>query len=161
MISGKLRLSRLFVVIVLLILGVTLFLYKDLAKNAARSVLESNWPTVVIWLLAAIGVVAGRFFSEEPKNQSGTFILDSFGNYADAVFTVATYGFAGSTSLALLKGLCLQLLFDKIYFSGFGGFDLASIVVVSSFLLYYAVIGTAKQIIEVVFQVEAAAVTKV
>lgn len=156
---GKFNLSRLAVIIALLVLGVALVYSKDEAKAIVRLFLESSWPTVVIWLLAIVGVGAGRFFCEHDDNGVEGFIYQSFGGYADAVFTIATYGFSGSTSLALLKGLYLQLFFGGSFFTGFGDFDLASIFVISSFLLFYAIVGTTRQIINVVFQAEATAVT--
>lgn len=156
---GKFILSRLLVIVALLFLGFALVYSKDEAKNIVRIFLESNWPAVVIWLLAIVGVGAGRFFCESGKNGADGFIYQSFGGYADAVFTVATYGFSGSTSLALLKGLYLQLFFGGAFFSGFGAFDLASIFVISSFLLFYSVVSTTRQIINVVFQAEATEVT--
>lgn len=156
---GKFSLSRLLVIIALLILGLALVYSKDEAKNIVRIFLESYWPAVIIWLLAIVGVSVGKFFCEPDENGAESFIYRSFGGYADAVFTIATYGFSGSTSLALLKGLYLQLFFDGAFFTGFGEFDLASIFVISSFLLFYSVVNTARQIINVVFQAEATAVT--
>lgn len=156
---GKLSFSRLFVIILLFILGCALAISQDEAKNIVRSFLESNWPAVVIWLMAIIGAGAEKFFCGSTRNESAGFIYQSFASYADVVFMAATYGFSGSTSLALLKGLYLQLFFGGSFFSGFGGFDLASIFLISSFLLFYSVVGTAKQIINVVFQAEATEVT--
>jgi len=159
MTRGKFSLSRLVVILVLLFLGLALVYSKDEAKNIVRIFLESNWPTVVIWLLSIVGVSAGKFFCDAEKNETDGFIYQSFGGYADSVFTIATYGLSGSTSLALLKGLYLQLFFDGAFFTGFGDFDLASIFVISSFLLFYSVVSTTRQIINVVFQVEATEVT--
>ncbi len=156
---GKFSLSRLSVIIVLIILGLALVYSKDDAKNIVRVFLESNWPTVVVWLLAIVGVGAGKYFCEPEENGDEGFIYQSFGGYADAVFTIATYGFSGSTSLALLKGLYLQLFFGGAFFTGFGDFDIASIFVISSFLLFYSVVGTTRQIINVVFQAEATKMT--
>lgn len=156
---GKFSLSRLLVITVLIILGLALVHNKDEAKNIVRIFLESNWPTVVIWLFSIVSVSAGKFFCEPDKNEEDSFIYHSFGGYADSVFTIATYGFSGSTSLALLKGLYLQLFFDGSFFTGFGEFDLASIFIISSFLLFYSVVGTTRQIINVVFQAEATTVT--
>ncbi|WP_439672895.1 hypothetical protein [Cupriavidus necator] len=140
----------------LFLLGCFLFISKNEAKNHIRAFLESDWPSVVIWLLATIGVGANTFLGKSSKADRPGFIYQSFGEYADAVFAVATFGFAGSTSLALLKGLYLQIFFNGSFFNGFGNFDLASMFVVSSFMLFYSVNGTLRQIIEVVFQAEAA-----
>lgn len=156
---GKFSPLRGAVIVILLSLGFALAYSKDEAKDIVRLILESNWPTVVIWLLAITGVVTNKFFCEPDRNGAEGYIYQSFGGYADAVFTIATYGFSGSTSIALLKGLYLQLLFGGSFFIGFGNFDLASIFIISSFLLFYSVIGIMRQIINVVFQTEAAEVT--
>lgn len=156
---GKFSLSRLGVIAALIIFGIALVYSKDEAKNIIRVFLESNWPTVFVWLLAIVGVGAGKYFCGTEGNGAEGLIYQSFGGYADAVFTIATYGVSGSTSLALLKGLYLQLFFGGAFFTGFGEFDLASIFVISSFLLFYSVVGTTRQIINVVFQAEATTVT--
>jgi len=158
---GKFSLSRLGIIIVLITLGLVLVSNKDEAKHFVRVFLESTWPTVIIWLFAIVGVGAGKFFSEPSDNGAKGFIYKSFGGYADTVFTIATYGFSGSTSLALLKGLYLQLFFNGSFFTGFDNFDLASIFVISSFLLFYSVVSTTRQIKNVVYQAEAAMVTPV
>ncbi len=156
---GKLNYLRLVVVVLLFILGCALAMSKDDAKSIVRAVLESNWPTVGIWLLAIIGAGAEKFFCDTTRNGMGGVVYQSFGSYADVVFMAATNGFSGSTSIALLKGLYLQMFFGGTFFSGFGDFDLASIFLISSFLLYYSVVCTARQIINVVFQAEATEVT--
>lgn len=152
---GKLNYFRLSVVVLLFVLGFVLAVSKDDAKGIVRLILESSWPTIGIWLLAIIGTGAEKFFCAPNRNETGGVIYRSFGGYADAVFMVATNGFSGSTSLALLKGLYLQVLFGGEFFSGFGDFDLASIFLISSFLLYYSIVCTVRQIITVVFQAEA------
>lgn len=156
---GKPNYWRLLVVALLFALGFALALSKDDAKGLVRTVLESNWPTIGVWLLAIIGAGAEKFYCGAKRNETGGVIYQSFGGYADTVFMAATNGFSGSTSLALLKGLYLQVFFGGAFFSGFGDFDLASIFLISSFLLYYSVVSTVKQIINVVFQAEATMVT--
>lgn len=157
--KGKFRLYRLIVIVLLFALGIALVLSKEEAKTIVKSILESNWPAVAVWLLAIIGVGADKLFSGSSIQTEHSFIYQAFGRYADAVFAAATYGIAGGTSLALLKGLYLQSLFDGTYFSGFGDFDLASIFVVASFLLFYSVVGTTRHIINAIFQAEATEVT--
>lgn len=152
----KINWSRAAVIISLFLLGCLLFVGKNEAKGYIRAFLQSDWPSVVIWLLALIGVGINTLFRQSPKvDVPGGFIYHSFGRYADAVFAVATLGFSGSTSLALLKGLYFQIFFDDAYFKGFGSFDLSSMFVVSSFMLFYSVSGTLRQIIQVVYQAEA------
>lgn len=155
----KVSISRLLVIIILIIFCITLVNSKDETKGVARIILESSWPTVIIWILAIISVSAGKFYGQPNMNNPTGLIYQSFGGYADSVFTIATYGLSGSTSLALLKGLHLQLFFGGAFFIGFGDFDLASIFIISSFLLFYSVVSTMRQIIKVVLHAEATEVT--
>lgn len=98
---GNFNFSRLIVILLLFVLGLVLFFNKDEAKNVVRIFLESSWPSVVIWLLAIIAVGANKFFAKSVETNSNGFIYQSFGSYAEVIFTIATYGFSGSTSLAL------------------------------------------------------------
>ncbi|WP_348692738.1 hypothetical protein [Duganella fentianensis] len=150
---------RFFVVVFLLVLGLVIFSNKEEAKRVVKIILESNWPTVLLWLFSIVGVVSERFFSTLNVNNESGVIYQSFGKYADAIFSIATFGFAGSTSLALLKGLYLQLFFDGTYFTGFADFDLASIFLISSFLLFHSANGALRLIINAVFQAEAKDIT--
>ena len=143
------------VIIFLFILGITIFSNKEDAKKIVKIFLESSWPAVTIWLLAIVGVFAERFFARAGMDNRSGVMYQSFGKYADSIFTVATFGLAGSTSLALLKGLYLQLFFGGTFFSGFGDFDLSSIFLISSFLLFHSVSGTTRLILNAVFQAEA------
>ena len=148
---------RLFVIVFLFVFGIFILSNKESAKEIVKIILESNWPVASIWLLAIVGVGADRFFSSANES-SGGVIYNSFGKYADATFSIATFGFAGSTSLALLKGLYLQSFFNGSYFTGFADFDLASIFLISSFLLFHSTNGTIRLIINAIFQAEASIV---
>jgi hypothetical protein len=150
---------RFFVIVFLLVLGVVIFSNKEDAKGVVKITLESSWPAVLIWLLAIVGVVAERVFTTANSDKQSGVVYQSFGKYADAIFSIATFGFAGSTSLALLKGLYLQLFFQGTYFTGFADFDLASIFLISSFLLFHSTNGTLRLIINAVFQAEANDIT--
>lgn len=152
---------RFFVIIFLLIFGMLIFSNKEDAKGLVKISLESNWPTAAIWLLAIVGVIAEKVFAAAGGGGRTGLMYQSFGQYADAIFTVATFGLAGSTSLALLKGLYLQLFFKGTYFTGFADFDLASIFLISSFLLFHSINGTLRLIISAVFQAEATDVAPV
>lgn len=151
--------GRLSAIALLFVLGVIIAAHKDPAKSLIKNVLESNWPTVTLWIIVLIGVVV-RLFTENPEQPLKTgLIYESFGKYADAIFTATTYGVSGSTSLALLKGLYLQAFFGGEFFSGFGNFDLVSICVISSFLLFYSIVETSKLILSAIYQVDAVEVS--
>lgn len=152
------RLGRLLTIVILFLALCFLFTFKDSARNSIKVVLESNWTPAIIWILALTGVVADKLFAETNDNASGS-MYSNFGKYADSIFSIATFGFAGSTSIALLKGLYLQAVFDVTNFIGFGNFDLASIFVISSFLLFYSVNSTLRLLRNVLFQAEAEQVT--
>jgi len=155
---GKLSLTRLVVLILLSLLGLSLLIYKEQAENIVRVLLESGWPSALIWVFATASAIIGIFFDNPVGNNNG-FIYQSFGKYADAIFTIATFGLAGGTSLALLKGLYLQIFFEGMFFSGFGDFDLGSICIISSFLLFYSITGITTQVRNIIFQVDAQDVT--
>lgn len=159
--SKNFNFLRFCVVIFLFIFGMVIFSNKEDAKGVAKTFLESSWPTATIWLLAIVGVIAERSFAAVGDNTRSGVVYQSFGKYADATFAVATFGFAGSTSLALLKGLYLQIFFNGTYFTGFADFDLASIFLISSFLLFHSSNGTIRLIINAVFQAEATDVAPV
>lgn len=106
-------------------------------KEPLKAILESGWLSIAAW-----GYISGIFIihqylysSSELKKDS--FIYKHFGVYADTLFGAATYGFAATTSLALLKGLYLQTFYQESYFIGFATFDLVSMFLLTSFLLVY------------------------
>jgi len=152
--QGKLNRSRMAVFIVLAALFVIVVENKEDAEQIFRHILESNWPTYIIWFFALFGVIATTIYSNRPNENGPGNIYAIFRKYGDAVFTIATYGFSGSTSLALLKGLYLQAFFDQSFFSGFGRFDLASIFIISSFLLYFSLTETVRHNVNFLWQIE-------
>lgn len=127
-------------------------------KGPLKNILESKWIVFSVW-----GYVGGTFlihrylyFSSELKKDS--FIYKHFGAYAETLFGVATYGIAGTTSLALLKGLYLQTFYDGLYFNGFGSFDLVSMFLLTSFLLVYCMFNTTIMLKDVLFHSETSAI---
>jgi len=120
-------------------------------KEPLKAVLESGWLNIAAW-----GYIAGTFIihqylysSSELKRDS--FIYKHFGVYADTLFGAATYGFAGTTSLALLKGLYLQTFYQKSYFIGFATFDLVSMFLLTSFLLVYCLFNISVMFKDIMF----------
>jgi hypothetical protein len=129
------------------------FSLRDSAKGQIREILNSSWTPAAIWVLSITATLADRVFVTTPSTYVD--INGKFKYFADAVFNAATFGFAGSTSVALLNALYQQAIFNQQNFSGFGNFDLASIFVVSSFLLFYSLNGMIAMIAAAIFQAEA------
>lgn len=120
-------------------------------KKILKEILESDWVTVVIWAYVGGIFLTHRYLYSSKELKSDSFIYKHFGAYADTIFGIATYGIAGTTSLALLKGLYLQKFYDGQYFFGFGTFDLVSMFLLTSFLLFYSVFNTTLLLKEVLF----------
>lgn len=138
----------------LIVLLVVMQVYGQDVKTLTKTILESDLINLLI-LAYIIGTLTihGYLYSSR-ELQKDSFIYKHFGKYADAVFEVATYGLAGTTSLALLKGLYLQTFYEAQYFNGFGGFDLASMCILTSFLLFYCLFNTTIRFKAIVFFTE-------
>ena len=63
-----------------------------------------------------------------------------FVKFGETVFTGLTYGMAGGTSILLMRGLYNQYFYNDVVFVNFSDYDLGSLFVVSSFLIYFCVI---------------------
>lgn len=70
----------------------------------------------------------------------------------EALLSISGYGLAAGTSITLLKGAYLQYFFAAQYFYNFNDLDLASIFVVSGYLLTYTGIVTTRMLSDVVFR---------
>lgn len=138
---------RLITVVVLFILIGILVLNKDQAKDVIRAIFESGAVPVFVWMYVFVAVLSKKMFVEKGTEQ--------FKGYADFIFTVATFGFAGSTSIALLQGVYLQYFYGAEYFAHFGALDLASIALVSSYLLVFTGTETTKMLADVVVRANA------
>lgn len=138
-------------VVLLIVLIVLVQVYGSDIKNPLKDILESKLLNIVVW-----GYILGTFLAHEYLYSSSelkkdSFIYKHFGVYADAIFGAATYGFAGTTSLALLKGLYLQTFYQQEFYIGFGNFDLVSMFLLASFLLVYCVFNTSMMFKDVLF----------
>ena len=132
---------RLAIVVVLFILVGIMTLNKDQAKEFIKSIFDSGFAPAVVWTYVLVAVISKKLFVD--KN------AQHFKGYADFLYNTATYGFAGSTSISLLKGVFLQYFFEVSYFYNFDTLDLASITVVSSYLLIYTGTETTKMLADV------------
>lgn len=136
---------RVFVVFFLFILAAALAFFREDAKLSIKSSFESGVIPVVIWIYVLVCVISKNIFL-------GTKSSSQFETYAEAVFSVATYGFAGTTSTALLQGVYMQNFYEKQFFYNFSSLDLASIALVSSYLLIYCGITTTRMLADVLLR---------
>jgi|SRR3989344_3211319 len=155
----KIKVWRISVFILLFAFACGVYAYQDDVKSIIREIFESKWSIALVSIYSVVAVVTHRIFIEGSGTRAG-FAYTHFGKYADSLLAIGTYVLASTTSIALLKGLFMQIIFSQTFFSGFDRLDLISILVVSSFLLYYCLLNTTKLLVEVVSQVDAAAVSK-
>lgn len=139
---------RTIVVLILFTLFSVLAIYKEEAKDVVKNLFEVGLLSYVIWIYVTVSVLAhGYFISQVSTSQ--------FEKITDIIFSIATYGLAGTTSLTLLQGVFLQYFYEVQWFSNFGNLDLASVGLVSVYLLIYCGINTSRMLSDVLFQVQA------
>lgn len=150
--------NRIISLIVMFILFVLVTTYWEFVGEYIKKFLESKFPQIILWCYVVSLSLVHRFSvgSEEHKD---SFIYAHFGKYADTVFAISTYGIAGSTSLALLKGLFLQIFYGMSFFTGFSTFDLVTMVMLCSCLLVYCMLSTTTMLKEVIYQKETVDIT--
>lgn len=120
-------------------------------KSPVRALLESDWSRIALWAyVGGVVFIHGSLYPETTSSRNG-FLYKHFGPYSETCFAFATYGFASTTSLALMKGLYLQVFYEGGYFLGFDDFDLISMFVLSSFLMVYSLITVTAMGREVIF----------
>lgn len=141
-------------VVILIVLIVLVQAYGSDIKEPLRIMLESKWLNIVVWSYIAGTFLTHQYLYASNELKKDSFIYKHFGTYADTLFGVATYGFAGTTSLALLKGLYLQIFYAKEYYIGFATFDLISMFLLSSFLLVYCMFNTSIMFKDILFHSE-------
>ncbi|NUM82044.1 hypothetical protein HUU42_14705 [bacterium] len=69
--------------------------------------------------------------------------------FTNSFFDAATYAIASSSGFALIKGLFLQLFYQIKYFEFFNEFDLATMLIVMIYLVYFSIMAMVKTTIEV------------
>lgn len=145
-------------VMFLIILIVFAQIYGSELKEPLKTILESSWLNVLAWgYISGTYVIYQILYSSSELKTDG-FLYKHFGVYADTLFGAATYGFAGTTSLSLIKGLYLQTFYKESYFIGFATFDLVSMFLLTSFLLAYCIFNVSKMFKEILFYHSASAV---
>lgn len=141
-------------VIFLIALIILMQAYGSFLKEPLKTVLESKWLSIFLWSYIAGTFLIHKYLYSLNTLQKDSFIYKHFGSYADTLFGIATYGFGSSRSLALLKGLYLQVFYEESYFNGFATFDLASMFLLTSFLLVYCIFNTTVLFKSVLFHSE-------
>lgn len=138
---------RVLVVVFLFAFAIVLAIYRVEAKQIVRHAFDSGIIPIAIWIYVVVAVISKNLFL-------GNGLSTHFESYAGAIFSIATYGLAGTTSVTLLQGVYLQYFYDVQYFYNFGALDLASIALVSSYLLIYVGIATTRMLSDIVFRVK-------
>lgn len=141
-------------VIFVMALIVLMQMFGNEIKGPLKDVLESKWVAFVVWGYVGGTFLMHRYLYSSSELKKDSFIYKHFGAYAETLFGMATYGIAGTTSLALLKGLYLQTFYEGMYFTGFGTFDLVSMFLLTSFLLVYCMFNTTIMLKDVLFHSE-------
>jgi hypothetical protein len=135
------------VVIFLFVLTSLLAVYRVEAKETVKDVFESGALPYVVWIYVFVSVLSHGYFVAKVTSSQ-------FEKITDNIFSIGTYGLAGTTSITLLQGVFLQHFYNVPSFSNFGSLDLASVGLVSIYLLIYCGISTSRMLSDVVFQVQ-------
>lgn len=127
------------------------YIFRSEIKPAITLIFENDLLAKFVWIyvVCVFGVHAHMHWENIPESQG--LMYRQFGKFGDTAFSIGTYGFAGSTSASLCKGLYMQIMLDKNYFPEFSTLDLTSIFVVSSFLLIYCTVNTTEKAKEIVY----------
>lgn len=141
-------------VIFVMALIILMQMFGNEIKGPLKDILESKWVAFVVWGYVGGTFVIHHYLYSSSELKKDSFIYKHFGAYAETLFGIATYGIAGTTSLALLKGLYLQTFYKGMYFTGFGAFDLVSMFLLTSFLLVYCMFNTTIMLKDVLFHSE-------
>lgn len=130
-------------------------LYSQDTLDKVKATFESGFLPLILWAYVVGAVAMHTSIVIKPKKNVYSF----FEKYSNTVYSVTTYGIGGSTSLALLKGLFLQKFYNGDFFKGFSNFDLASMFILSSFLLIYSLLNSTKILWEALFYSSASEVS--
>src|SRR5574337_191516 len=143
----KMHWPRVLLVVFLFVLASVLAMYKEDAKQIIKSAFDSGKIPIVVWIYVGVAVISRNLFLGNGRSSH-------FESYAETIFSIATYGLAGTTSVSLLQGVYLQYFYNIQYFYNFGALDLASIALVSSYLLIYVGIATTRMLSDIIFRVK-------
>ena len=113
--NWKTTLAVIFVIVLIVIMQT----FGSELKEPLKNLFESKWINVMVWAYVCGTFSIHRYLYSSKELKTDSFIYKHFGVYADTLFGIGTYGLAGTTSLALLKGLYLQAFYDEKFFNGF------------------------------------------
>ncbi|WP_339665720.1 hypothetical protein [uncultured Pseudomonas sp.] len=122
-------------------------LYSENSLDKVKVLFESGHLTLMLWAYVVGSVAMHTLIVIKPRIDAYGF----FEKYSNTVYSIATYGIGGSTSIALLKGLFFQVFYEGVFFKGFSNFDISSIFILSSFLLIYSLLNSTKILSEAIF----------
>lgn len=131
---------------IMLLVFITL-LYSQDTLDKIKVAFESGYLSLALWAYVVGAVAMHTSIVIKPKND----VYGFFEKYSNSIYSIATYGIGGSTSIALLKGLFLQNFYSGDFFKGFSDFDMASMFILSSFLLIYSLLNSTKILWEALF----------
>lgn len=153
-------LARSFAFVFLLAASCFAYAYQEELTSTVHVILDSKWAIAGVSIYVLCCAVMYQAFVGENSGIGGIFHAH-FGKYADFVFAIVAFVPAGATSLTLLKGLFMQYFFGQIYFIGFDGVDMASMLVVSSFLLYYSLYNATRMLVAAIGGVDSVKISAV
>ncbi|WP_272533975.1 hypothetical protein [Providencia sp. PROV212] len=156
--SSNLNVGTTLSVIVLIILILLVQLFKHEMKDYIKCILESDIISFFIWAYVITIFSIHHYLYSANELSSDGFLYKHFGSYAETVFSIATYGIAGTTSITLLRGLYLQTFYDGRYFTGFGSFDISSMFLLTTFLLIYCILNTTFLLKKILFHSKTATI---
>lgn len=133
-------------VFIMVLVFITL-LYGNDTLDKVKAAFESGYLPLLLWAYVVGSVAMHTLIVIKPQKDVYIF----FEKYSNTVYSIATYGIGGSTSIALLKGLFLQNFYEGDFFKGFSSFDMASMFILSSFLLIYSLLNSTKILGEALF----------
>lgn len=152
--------TRLSAFVLLLLVSFLAYAYQEELKTTVKGILESSWliPSLSIYVVCC-AVMYQIYVGGDTESRD--FIHAHFGQYANFVFAVVAFVPACATSIVLLKGLFLQYFFQQKYFQGFDSIDMTSMVVVSSYLLYYSLFNSTKMLVVAISQADSVQISEV
>ncbi len=130
-------------------------LYSDNSLDKVKIVFESGYLTLLLWAYVVGSVAMHTLIVIKPRKD----VYGFFEKYSNTVYSIATYGIGGSTSISLLKGLFFQNFYEGVFFKGFSNFDMSSMFILSSFLLIYSLLSSTKILAEAIFYTSASEVS--
>lgn len=140
--------TKVFVLTLLFISSFFVISYKEDILKFLKIILEFKDMNIYLCFFVFIAFLFRWIFTKDIENLDSGIIYRDFGFIADIFFAFLTYSLSLTTSVAILKALLLQKVFETgIYFTNLDELDIYSMIIVSLFLLGYSTNATIKSII--------------